>query len=321
MDKRYQIFVSSTFRDLEKERRAVMQCLLEMNCIPAGMELFPAADDTAWAVITRAIDQSDYYILIVGGRYGSTNAAGTSYTELEYDYALRARKCILPFYPQNPGMIPQDMAEQDPVARERLVQFCAKVGMAHHWKYWTTPEDLASKIITALHLAFTTSPAVGWVRAEYVKTIEDVTRIADLHARVAELETERTALQAKCDELMKSDFARTLAISKMVAAFPGMVRRLKIEFDLERGDHPGPVNSASHLLYQAHRQLLEYVQEVDEEKHPSVYMEFERVLREIQDLMRQHPVDPKDVNSWWNSAANTIGSLKFLCRKVEEEPW
>ncbi len=44
MDKRYQVFVSSTFRDLIEERREVMQSLLEMDCIPAGMELFPAAN-------------------------------------------------------------------------------------------------------------------------------------------------------------------------------------------------------------------------------------------------------------------------------------
>ena len=51
MDTRYQVFVSSTFRDLQSERREVMQALLEMNCFPAGMELFPATDDDAWTLI------------------------------------------------------------------------------------------------------------------------------------------------------------------------------------------------------------------------------------------------------------------------------
>ena len=45
MDKRYQVFVSSTFADLTEERQKVIQALMEMDCIPAGMELFPAADD------------------------------------------------------------------------------------------------------------------------------------------------------------------------------------------------------------------------------------------------------------------------------------
>ncbi|MBP6733269.1 MAG: DUF4062 domain-containing protein [Chromatiaceae bacterium] len=45
MDKRYQVFVSSTYADLQHERQQVIQALMEMGCIPAGMELFPAADE------------------------------------------------------------------------------------------------------------------------------------------------------------------------------------------------------------------------------------------------------------------------------------
>lgn len=45
IEKREQVFISSTFKDLVEERRAVIQTLLEADCIPAGMELFPASDD------------------------------------------------------------------------------------------------------------------------------------------------------------------------------------------------------------------------------------------------------------------------------------
>ena len=68
MDKRYQVFVSSTFEDLQEERREVMQTLLSLNCIPTGMELFPAADDDSWTHIQRFIAECDYYVVIVGGR-------------------------------------------------------------------------------------------------------------------------------------------------------------------------------------------------------------------------------------------------------------
>ena len=44
MDKRYQVFVSSKYVDLVEERQRVIQTLLEADCIPAGMELFPATD-------------------------------------------------------------------------------------------------------------------------------------------------------------------------------------------------------------------------------------------------------------------------------------
>ena len=63
MEKRYQVFVSSTYTDLKEERRHVTQALMEMDCIPAGMELFPAADEEQWEFIKRVIDDCDYYLL------------------------------------------------------------------------------------------------------------------------------------------------------------------------------------------------------------------------------------------------------------------
>src|SRR5580698_11146537 len=89
MDKRYQVFVSSTYADLKDERRSVIQALMEMDCIPAGMEIFPAADEEQFAFIKRVIDDCDYYLLIIGGRYGSVDTAGVSYTEKEFEYAVQ----------------------------------------------------------------------------------------------------------------------------------------------------------------------------------------------------------------------------------------
>ncbi|HSP50009.1 MAG TPA: DUF4062 domain-containing protein [Pseudolabrys sp.] len=82
MDKRYQVFVSSTFADLKDERQAVLQALLSLDHFPAGMESFLASDDDAWTLIKGVIDDSDYYVLVFGGRYGSTNHAGVGYTEM-----------------------------------------------------------------------------------------------------------------------------------------------------------------------------------------------------------------------------------------------
>ena len=83
--KRHQVFISSTYTDLADERREVIQALLELDCIPVGMEIFPAANDDQWTFIKKVIDESDYYLLIIGNRYGSTDNMGISYTEKEYD--------------------------------------------------------------------------------------------------------------------------------------------------------------------------------------------------------------------------------------------
>jgi hypothetical protein len=59
VDRRFQIFVSSTFLDLKEEQAAIVSALPQMDAFPAGLELFPAADDDAWTLIERAIEASD----------------------------------------------------------------------------------------------------------------------------------------------------------------------------------------------------------------------------------------------------------------------
>src|SRR6516164_8508911 len=45
------------------------------------------SDDETWEFIKRQIDQADYYIVVIAGRYGSVGPDGVGYTEMEYDYA------------------------------------------------------------------------------------------------------------------------------------------------------------------------------------------------------------------------------------------
>ena len=71
MDKRYQVFISSTYSDLKEERGKVMQTVMSLDCIPAGMEFFTAIDSEQLEFIKKIIDDCDYYILIIGGKYGS----------------------------------------------------------------------------------------------------------------------------------------------------------------------------------------------------------------------------------------------------------
>jgi hypothetical protein len=89
MEKKYQIFLSSTYEDLQHEREAVAKTILELGDIPVGMEMFSAADEEQWKLIKRQIEQSDYYIVIVAHRYGSM-AGDVSFTEREYDYELKS---------------------------------------------------------------------------------------------------------------------------------------------------------------------------------------------------------------------------------------
>lgn len=95
MKRRLQVFVSSTFTDLLLERQSAVSAILKAGHIPAGMELFTASDRSQMETIKQWIDESDVYMLILGGRYGSIEStSGISYTELEYDYALQQSKPV-----------------------------------------------------------------------------------------------------------------------------------------------------------------------------------------------------------------------------------
>ena len=88
MNKKLQVFISSTHDDLIEERQAAVEAILDAGHIPAGMELFKAGK-SQMKTIRKWIDESDVYMLILGGRYGTIEEeSGLSYTELEYRYAF-----------------------------------------------------------------------------------------------------------------------------------------------------------------------------------------------------------------------------------------
>lgn len=102
MNKKYQVFVSSTYKDLQEARAKVRDAILSMYHFPVGMELFGAANEEQWQIISETIDSSDYYVLIIGQRYGSLIPegfpdAGISYTEKEFRYALEKGVPVLAF--------------------------------------------------------------------------------------------------------------------------------------------------------------------------------------------------------------------------------
>jgi len=164
MERRYEVFISSTFVDLKEEREKVMRAVLKLDCFPAGMELFPAADATQWKVIQRAIDRCDYYVVLVAGRYGSLGEDNLSYTEQEFDYAIKQGVPVLAFVHGDPDSIPAGKTDKSDDARRRLEAFRAKVSSGRMRNEWLNPDDLAAKVALALVNAFKTNPRPGWVR-------------------------------------------------------------------------------------------------------------------------------------------------------------
>ena len=193
MDKRYQVFVSSTYADLKEERQHVIQALMEMDCIPAGMEMFPAADEEQWEFIKRVIDDCDYYLLIIGGRYGSTTDEGISYTEKEFDYAVENGLKVVALIHGEPDNIPFGKSETDETLRNKLFSFRDKVMDGRLVKFWTSANELPGLVALSMTKTIKMYPAIGWVRADHVASEE-------ILVELNELRKENSDLQKACSE-------------------------------------------------------------------------------------------------------------------------
>lgn len=201
---RYQVFISSTYEDLKQERAEVMQALLELDCIPCGMELFPANDDEQFQYIKGVIEESDYYILIVAGKYGSINPeSGLSYTEMEYDFAVSIGRPILSFVFEDIEKLTALKIEVDALRREKFAQFREKIKANRLCKFWNSTSDLGAKVSRGITQIIRQKPAVGWVRMSDVEKTNN--------EKILLLENTVLNLQRQLDDerATKRDYANT----------------------------------------------------------------------------------------------------------------
>ena len=165
-----------------------MHVLLELDCVPSGMELFPAADEDQWSLIKGVIDDCDYYIVIIAGRYGSVGLDGVSYTEKEYCYAVEKNKPVAAFLHSDPGSIAGRRLEQKDEGKEKLQAFRTLV-QQKMCKNWSTPHELGSVVARSLTQLRKKHPSVGWVRGDQVPEREAIAEILGLRKQIERLES------------------------------------------------------------------------------------------------------------------------------------
>ncbi|OCH43721.1 DUF4062 domain-containing protein [Aliivibrio fischeri] len=221
MEKKFQIFVSSTYEDLKVERDQVIKAILEMGHIPVGMEMFSAADDEQWKIIQRQIDESDYYVIIAAHKYGSVAEDGVSYTEKEYNYAIEKSVPVLGFVLADNASWPSDKMEATAEKRGSLEEFKSKI-KSKLVNFWTTKDDLHAKVSIALMKTMQTNPRVGWVRSDKIttspETIQELTRLSQENAvlrnelnkveNVIKKSEDKTDANAKTFDILKKNTAK-----------------------------------------------------------------------------------------------------------------
>ena len=184
MDKRFQVFVSSTYEDLKEERNRVIQALLNINCIPCGMEYFPAANEDAWECIERLIPECDYYVILLAGKYGSSpKGKAKSYTHLEYELAVKHKVPILGLLHRSPSKLPFEKSETTTVRQKQLEAFRSQVSRKL-CRFWDAADQLPGELIASLSNEIRRTPRIGWVRGDSIADDEAKTEIIKLQRKI-----------------------------------------------------------------------------------------------------------------------------------------
>lgn len=194
MEKKYQVFISSTYEDLKEERKKVQEILLMADCIPAGMEAFVATNDEQFNVIKKVIDLCDYYVLIIGGRYGSINDnTGISYTEMEYDYAVSKGIPVLAFIIDGSVKLSIGKTDNDSEKKRKLDAFILKAKTNRLVSFWKASSELEGLVAISIMRAKNEIERPGWIRANSVATYDN----SELLAQINKLRIENDELKGK----------------------------------------------------------------------------------------------------------------------------
>jgi hypothetical protein len=201
--KKLQVFVSSTYLDLKDERQAAVEAILKAGHIPAGMELFSAGNESQMDTIRRWIDESDIYMLILGGRYGSIDpTTALSYTEREYDYAVSKEIPVFAVAISEPALdvkiktMGKDAIESEHPAELKL--FREKV-LRRVSRFFSDCKDIKLAVHETIADFLNLYEFTGWVSgsevAESSALIQEISSLR-AHATALEKELERYQQQA-----------------------------------------------------------------------------------------------------------------------------
>lgn len=203
--KKFQVFVSSTYEDLKEERQAAVEAILSAGHIPAGMELFAAGDQSQMEIIKEWIDESDIYLLILGGRYGSIEPqSGKSYIHLEYEHALEKGKPLFSCVLDNPNQramklenIEKYLETNNPAKYKSFKDLV----MTKMIRKWSDSKDIKLSIMQALQDFVRREYLIGWVKSDNQINLASIT---DEIARLSKENNELRQKLANCSKIESS---------------------------------------------------------------------------------------------------------------------
>lgn len=165
----YSAFISSNFESLRDERNIVIKNLLDFRILPIAMEHFTVSTSGEFSDIEALIDDSDFFILLLGARYGSCDANGVSWTEREYLYAKKKKKPILAIICDELAANLRKSAEELDNDALKQIEFNNRIGFAREASKEFTIETIVKLFLNTQNF----SNCIGWTRIEDISKDED----------------------------------------------------------------------------------------------------------------------------------------------------
>ena len=169
----YTAFISSAFQSLRDERKVVIDTLLDCRVMPIGMEHFTVSTNGEFSDIEDLIDDSDFFILLLGRVYGSCDGEGISWTEREYLYATKKKKpTVAIICDELAAKLRMDEAELTEDER-RQVAFCKRIPFARE----ATDEFGIRTIVSQFFKTYNYAKCIGWTRINDINKDEEALRL------------------------------------------------------------------------------------------------------------------------------------------------
>lgn len=221
LDIRYQIFISTSGRDMQLERMVLSQTLVGMGFFAWGLEHRTPLTTT---LARRQIDECDYLILLLGSQYGEQSISGVSYLSLEYEYALSQAKPIIVFMHEQPENREIDLQETHPQLKDKFLAFRKKLlHEAEHIFYFKTPRELELAVRLNIPLMVEQHMGQGWVPAHQAQQLQDEIRL--LRSKILQLEQRVIEPSIQLNEVAPQDI---FAFEYQIQAFQdGNFKELK----------------------------------------------------------------------------------------------
>ncbi|WP_168377949.1 DUF4062 domain-containing protein [Acinetobacter cumulans] len=186
LDKRYQVFISTSGSEMQPERIILAQTLVGMGFFSWGLE---QRTPLSTAFARRQIDDCDYVVILLGSQYGEQSVSGVGYMHLEYIYAVTKQKPVIVFMHEDPNSRDLSLHDEKPELREKFKDFRKLLQNEVDQVFsYRTLRDLEMAVRLNMPQMLERYPVSGWVRPQNTQALHD--EIDRLKAQLVQLETE-----------------------------------------------------------------------------------------------------------------------------------